>query len=146
MGIPDRLWRVVKGHWDLASEKIGDAQNRADAYEELAEALKEAPPVRAEQSSTGAPVLPTAPASTVPGQYDPLDAAYVLLKLAPGADLTALDAAREARLEEIHPEYYAEGSADRAAQDARKKAIEIAYAKLRDALNPVETRFERLEF
>jgi hypothetical protein len=146
MGIPERLWRVVKGHWDLASEKIGDAQARADAYEELADALKEAPPVRAEQSPTGTPVLPNSQPATTVGQYDPLEAAYVLLKLAPGADLAALDAAREARLDEIHPEYYAEGSADRAAQEARKKAIEAAYTKLRDALNPVETRFERLEF
>jgi hypothetical protein len=145
MSIPERLWRVVKGQWALASEKIGDAQARADAYEELADAIREAPPVRVEQSPSGTPVLPT-PAPPTSGHYDPLDAAYLLLKLSPGADLQALEAARQARLDEIHPEYYAEGSPERAAQEARRNAVETAYARLRDALNPVETRFEHLEF
>lgn len=145
MSIPERLWRVVKGQWALASEKIGDAQARADAYEELAEAIREAPPVRVEPGPGGTPVLPNA-APPVSGRHDPLDAAYLLLKIAPGADLQTLEQARQARLDEIHPEYYPEGSPERAAQQARRKAVEAAYNRLRDALNPVETRFERLEF
>ena len=146
MSIPDRLWRVVKGRWSLAQEKVEDAQAQADAYEELAEALKQAPPVQTTQAGYGAPVLPSSDLTLPAGQHDPLEAAYALLRVAPGADLAALDQAYEARKNEIHPEYYAAGSAERAALEARRTALDAAYDKLRDAFNPVETRFERLEF
>ena len=147
MSIPDRLWRVVKGRWSLAQQKVEDAQAQAEAYEELAEALKQAPPVRPEQSQYGAPVLPPTPGLTLPaGHHDPLDAAYEMLRVAPGADLQALEQAYEARKNEIHPEYYPAGSPERAALEARRTALDAAYDKLRDAFNPVETRFERLEF
>ena len=147
MSIPERLWRVAKGHWNLAQEKITDAQAHADAYEELAEALREAPPVRAEQTQHGTPVLPSTPVTALPGgQHDPLEAAYLLLRIAPGTNLATLEQAYEDRKAELHPEYYAAGSPERAAVEARRQALDAAYAKLRDALNPVETRFERLEF
>lgn len=148
MSIPDRLWRVVKGHWNLAQQKVEDAQAQADAYEELAEALKQAPPLPTQQTRGGTSVLPSTPTETrLPaGHHDPLEAAYALLQVAPGADLQALDQAYEARKNEIRPEYYPEASPERAALLARRSAVDAAYQKLRDALNPVETRFERLEF
>jgi hypothetical protein len=147
MSIPDRVWRVVKGRWALAQEKLEDLEARTSAYEELAEALRDAPPVQPVLTPSGTPVLPTAPA-TAPraGMHDPLAAAYELLQVSPGLDLPSLEQAYERRRNEFQPDIYPAGSAERAAIDARRAAIDAAYGKLRDALNPTETRFERLEF
>ena len=79
-------------------------------------------------------------------EHDPLAAAYELLRLEPGCDLTALEAAYQARLSELDPAPHAAGSPERAGIEARQNAVSAAYEKLRDALNPTETRFERLEF
>lgn len=69
-----------------------------------------------------------------------------LLKLAPDADLAALEAAYRARLAEAAPEQFAVGSPERAGAEARRAALVAAYERLRDALNATETRFEKLEF
>jgi hypothetical protein len=79
------------------------------------------------------------------GAVDPYQAAYELLGVEPGVSLSALDAAFEARLEEIRPERYAAGTPERAALEARRSAVTAAYDRVRDALNATETRFERLE-
>lgn len=147
MSIPERLWRVAKGHWDLAKERIEDVSARADAYQELADALKQPSPPAAAPTTRPASSTSTPAASPTPaGHFDPLDAAYELLKVQPGTDLAAVEAAYQARITEIRPEQYAEGSVERAAVTARRAAVEAAYQKVRDALNPTETRFERLEF
>jgi len=147
MSIPDRVWRVVKGRWALAQEKLEELEARTSAYEELAEALRDAPPVQAVQTETGARVLPAAPAAAArAGVHDPLEAAYELLQVSPGLDLASLEKAYEKRRNEFQPEIYPAGSPERTAIEARRNAIDAAYGKLRDALNPTETRFERLEF
>ena len=148
MSIPDRLWRVMKGHVAIAQEKISEAEARASAYEELADALKDSPRIEAPPTPQGTRVLPntqTLPTSA-PGRFDPMEATYALLELQPGAEMADLERAYEARKADLHPEYYPPGSSERAAVEARRKALDLAYEKLRDALDPVETRFERLEF
>jgi hypothetical protein len=147
MSIPDRLWRVAKGYWTMAGERIAEAEAQAAAYQELEEVLRRAPAPPPAQNSRGEPVLPAPPrASSTSGERDPLEACYEILKLKPGAGCDELDAAYQARLEEIKPERYVAGTPERMAMDSRAGAVRAAYDKLRDALNPVETRFERLEF
>jgi len=143
MSIPDRLWRIARGHWDLASERMAGAQAEADAYQELAEALRKPPPVSPTLAEPG--VLPQAPQAPA-GQVDPFAASYALLKVECGASLPALEAAYTARMAELKPEQYAAGSSERALVEGRRAAVEAAYQRLRDLLNPTETRFERLEF
>ena len=148
MSIPDRLWRVVKGHWSLASERVSQAQAQAEAYQELAETLRASRPVPAAVTPDQQPVLPVPPRRPegTPGQHDPLEACYLLLKVQAGADLQAVDQAYQARLQEVRPETAAPGSPERTLLESRKAALDAAYGKLRDVLNPTETRFERLEF
>ena len=78
--------------------------------------------------------------------YDPLQASYELLGVRPGARLEEIDAALDTRLAAIRPEQHPAGSPQRAALEAQRSALTAAYDRLRDALNPTETRFERLEF
>jgi hypothetical protein len=159
MSIPDRLWRVVKGRWSMRSERpegIDDLEGleaidalraEASAYEELADALRQAPPAAlpASTQSSEPRVLPP-PRPAAKGEHDPLEASYTLLGLQPGADLAALDAALNARVAEVGADRYAGGTPERAAADGRLRALQAAYDRLRDMLNPTETRFEKLEF
>src|SRR4051795_11977112 len=103
MSIPDRLWRVVKGQWALAEERLSELEAQTSAYNELAEAVKKAPPVQAAGSTEGPRVLPSPPAATGVGR-DPLEACYALLEVEPGATLEALDVAYQARLAEVRPD------------------------------------------
>ena len=148
MSIPERLWRVVRGQWLLASEALSDVDARlaeAAAYQELADALRAARPAPVTGRATPPGALPQ-PAPPRPEGHDPLEACYALLQMDPAGGLPALEAAYEARLAELRPDRYAPGSPERAALEARRSAVEAAYEKLRDALNTTETRFERLEF
>ena len=145
MSIPERLWRVVKGNWSLAAERIAETSARADAYQELADALRQSPTPTLAPTPSGSAVLPPAP-PRLPGQYDPLEAAYELLKVHPGADLQSVELAYRSRMGETKPELFQPGTPERALEDGKRAAIQAAYDKLRDALNPTETRFERLEF
>src|SRR5437868_6304321 len=79
MSIPDRVWRVVKGYWSLAEDRVTEAQAQADAYDELAEALRRSDVQPVPREAAG--VLPQRPAVvTGPGQ-DPLSACYELLQV-----------------------------------------------------------------
>jgi DnaJ-domain-containing protein 1 len=143
MSIPDRLWRVVKGQWALANEKLAQTEAQADAYRELADTLRHSTPV-IPPATRAEPTAGASPAATT--QRDPLDACYALLLVAPGASMEQIEAAYQQRLSELHPEHYAAGTPERALQEGKREAITVAYEKLRDVLNPTETRFERLEF
>jgi hypothetical protein len=148
MSIPERLWRVVKGRWAMSDDRFGDPSEQlaaADAYQELADVLRHAPPPAAVSTPQGTSVLPP-PGAAPAGQHDPLEACYALLSVSPGCDLRALEEAYETRMDEIRPEDAAAGSPERAALEARRSAVQAAYDKLRDTLNPTETRFEHLEF
>jgi hypothetical protein len=159
MSIPDRLWRVVKGYWTLAEEKVRDADSQAAAFQELAETLRRRVPERAplvggahrelppeELPGVGEEASTEAGVSRRPRAVDPCAAAYELLGVPPGASLATVQEAFERRLEEIRPERHPPGSPERAALEARRSALHAAYERLRDALNTTETRFEHLEF
>ena len=147
MSIPDRLWRVVKGQWALAEERRSLTRDHADAMQELADFIRQppaTPPV--ERGAGGGPVLPQVSSPTPSGQHDPLEACYVLLGVQPGASLVDVQQAYESRRVQLRPEQFLPGTPERAAVDARQSALQVAYERLRDSLNPTETRFEHLEF
>jgi len=146
MSIPDRLWRVVKGQWALANERAAQAEDQAEAYRELADALRQSPPVSVPAARTPSGVPPTANTPSPGAGIDPLEASYRLLQVTPGASLAEVEAAFAQRQAELHPERYSAGTPERALQEGKLEALRAAHEKLRDALNPTETRFERLEF
>jgi hypothetical protein len=142
MSIPDRLWRVAKGYWEIAGDRIADAEAKlaqAAAYDELAEALKDRPETPAAPAST----LPPVP--TLSG-IDPLAASYELLALQPGATMAQVETAYQERLRLWDPTRYVAGTPERTAAESQVNALTAADDRLRDQLNPTETRFERLEF
>jgi len=150
MSIPERLWRVVRGHWSSLGDRLDSVEEKlaqAAAYEELADTLRPPPPGRETAPPPAGPgrAGPAAPPPAAAG-HDPLEASYALLQVEPGAGLEAVEEAYEARMDEIEPEKHPAGSADRRTLEARRSAVQAAYDRLRDALNPTETRFERLEF
>jgi hypothetical protein len=145
MSIPDRLFRLARGYWSEAADRIEGTQAQADAYQELADVLRKPEPVPGQAPAPGA-AAPATPLNAGAGQHDRLEAAFGLLRIEPGATCEALEEAYEARMEELKPEQHPAGSAERQLIEARRSAVEAAYEKLRDHLNPVETRFERLEF
>jgi hypothetical protein len=150
MNIPQRMWRVVRGRLLLARQRSrepsepvvdpGELRAMADAVAELAQSVET--PRRTAVERPGSRRIP--PPSAVP-RRDPLEPLFRALKLAPDADLAALEAAYEARLAETHPELHPVGSPEREAAEARKAALVDAYERLRDAINVTETRFEKLE-
>lgn len=157
MSIPDRLWRVVKGHYQLAKGKTDQVQARADAYSELTEYLRKTslpraprPPAAPADPAAGSRPHPTyqppPEISYRPGVRDPMRACYELLGAQPGCTLEALEQAYERRGSQLQPQEHPPGSAARAAVEKEAEALSVAYEKLRDALNPTETRFENLEF
>lgn len=185
-GIPERLWRVVKGHWLLMREraqnalggddpvtgetladrlnaararleargeldrddllaveaKIEETRAMADAYAELGRHLEE---FRLPVAPTpGRPAVPAAGRSSE--VRDPLAICYDLLGVRPGVDLAELDRAYHARLAEIGTPAPTATAAERSMAENQRRALTAAYERLRDVLNPVETRFEKLEF
>jgi hypothetical protein len=145
MSIPDRLWRVVRGHWIVAGDRIRELEAQAAAYKELSEALR---------GSAGETEHPALESATEPrtgplrasGGRDALQASYELLGLSPGVTLEQATAAFERQRDALAIETLPEGSPDRRAAQARISALEAAYDRIRDVLHPTETRFERLEF
>ena len=146
MSIPDRLWRVVKGQWAVANERLADADSRlaeASAYEELAAALRD----RTAAASTASPATPGAtPAASQALGIDPLAASFELLLVPHSADMATVETAYQARLAELDALAVPNSSASSPALEARRSALTAAYDRIRDMLNPTETRFERLEF
>jgi hypothetical protein len=150
MNIPQRLWRVVRGRILLTRQRRSGFAEAAVAEEELA-ALTAAARELAEQTVEPArapadrvPARASAPPAG-PSRRDPLAPYFRTLKLAPGADLAALEQAYQRRLAEIHPELHPVGSPPREAAEGEKAVVVEAYERLRDAINVTETRFEKLE-
>ena len=140
MSIPSRLWKVIRGHWELAEDRAEEAEAMAAAYAELSEQLRTA----RLRTAPGQQALPE-PGKPRRGQ-DPLAVSYELLGVAPGVDLGQMEAAYQARIAELDPSRHPEGSPQRQVVEGRRQAVEAAYEKLRDLLNPTETRFEKIEF
>jgi hypothetical protein len=159
MSIPERLWWIAKSRWprpgggggdpDAAMEiDIEARQAEAAAYEELAEALRHSrpAPVYGPTVTDEPRVLPNIPTEPAGGGVDPLAASYALLQVDPGCTLQQVENAYRARVSELRTEQFPEGSPQRSAEESRRHALDAAYQKLRDVLNPTETRFEHIEF
>jgi hypothetical protein len=147
MSIPDRLWRLMRGHWLTLSDSSLAASDDLEfapvgaAYQELAEALRAPAAAPAPSIGRSAPAQASAPGD----EHDPLEACYLLIGLELGGGLAELDLAYGARIEELAPGRIPAGEAAATAAAARRDALSVAYERLRDAINTTETRFERLE-
>jgi hypothetical protein len=159
MSIPIRLWRALRGRILMARERASVSQAELEAALEraaIAQAEADAARELAEHGQGGSggrhvggpasPRVPPLPPRPAGGTADPFAEDYALLQLAPGAGLAALEVAYQARLAETRTDQQPEGSPERARAEARRRAIDAAYERLRDALNTTETRFEKLEF
>ncbi len=156
MSLPDRLWRLARGYWMQTGDRLEETlgrQSEAEAYQELAEALRSAPapaerpdvPAAYTAQSYAAQVAARPPAERLESG-DPMAACYHLLHVEPDVSLAGLDLAYAARLGELNVERFAPGSPERAAAEGKRAALSAAYERLRDCLNPVESRMEHLEF
>lgn len=157
MSLPDRLFRLARGYWVQTGDRLEDARARlsqADAYQELADALRVAPMPRDPQPEPPAqtarpaalPQDPSPTSATTLDTGDPMAVCYHLLRVEPGVTLPSLDLAYAARLAELNVEGHAPGTPERAAAEGKRAALSAAYERLRDCLNPVESRMEHLEF
>jgi hypothetical protein len=127
-----------------------EAEAAANAARELAEFTRRGDLPNVEALDTAAPQRRASAAGAAraqsKGEADRFTAEYALLGMTPGGDLEALETAYQARLGETRPERHPAGSAERRHAEAERREIVAAYERLRDALNPTETRFEKLEF
>jgi hypothetical protein len=146
MSIPERIWRIMRGRWLMADERLRDSL----ADEAAARELAEAPPLAVEQRSAlpRSPAGPRAPTSPAPPRtpHDPLAADLAFLGAPPACDMETLDRVYHERLAELERERSESPLLAPGVVAARRMAISEAYERLRDAINTTETRFEKLEF
>lgn len=147
MTIPERLWRVMRGHLidALEGDPLLEKRAEADAWEELAGILRR-PELPAGEQAAAAPGDSADAGAPLDQARTPIQASYRLLGLSPGATLEDADTALDMQLEQLRPEQYPPGSEVRRAVEARRSALQAAYEKVRDHLNPTEARFDHLEF
>src|SRR5438105_14187841 len=101
-GIPERLWHVICGHWEVARERFGESESLSSAYEDLAAHIRAHEPDPAVVNRSPG-VLPS-PQAHPPGRRDPFAVSYELLEVAPGLDLAGLDQPYQARRAELAPQ------------------------------------------
>jgi hypothetical protein len=148
MSMPERIWRIVRGRWLMAEERLQDALAEQQAEQELTETLA-APYLSPSLPSPSRPVAPSPrrPLSPSPRPAgDPLAADLALLGAPPACSMEILDRLYAERLAEFRPDAYPVDSPQRAEVVAHRAALSAAYERLRDAINTTETRFEKLEF
>jgi len=146
MGLLTRIAIVIKSYVTAA----GDRMERVAAEEELREAkarrkaLEELKSLEADQAASTSPPSRRVP-SPPPAVSESLAADFRLLGLAPGADLTAVEAAWRKLAERADPKRFPAGSEDEKKAARILESINAAYARIREALNPTEGRFGQLE-
>lgn len=147
MGVFQRIVLIMKGYLSAASDRVERVATEEESR--LAKARKQALEELKGLSSTDIPStsIPTAPASTrTAPQQARLTADYRMLGIAPGSDLETVETAWRELARRADPKRFPSGS------EEEKKAAEIlrsvndAYARIREAMNPTEGRFGRLEF
>jgi hypothetical protein len=154
MSMPERIWRIVRGRWLMAEQRLQDAMAEQQAEQELTETLAApqsgtlfpSPALGARRAALG-PSIPN-PKSPIhnPKSEDPLAADLALLGAPPACGMELLDRLYAERLAEFRPDAYPVDSPQRAEIDAHRAALSAAYERVRDAINITETRFEKLEF
>jgi hypothetical protein len=154
MSMPERIWRIVRGRWLMAEERLYDALAEQQAEQELSETLTASHPGTPLPSSppglrraASAYSIPN-PNSIIqnPKSEDPLAADLALLGAPPACGMELLDRLYAERMAEFRPDAYPVDSPQRAEVVGHRAALSAAYERLRDAINTTETRFEKLEF
>ena len=150
MSMPERIWRIVRGRWLVAEERLREAMAEQQAAQELEETVRspdwsDSGPSPTRYAGTRPAAARVLPPSSRPA-IDPLATDLALLGAPPACDMETLDRLYAERLAELRPEAYPLESPDRSAVVARRTALTEAYERLRDAINTTETRFEKLEF
>ena len=159
MSMPERIWRIVRGRWLVAEERLREAMADQQAAQELEETVQSPDWSASRPSPTRyapgpgpalrAPARPSAARALPPSSrpaIDPLATDLALLGAPPACDMETLDRLYAERLAELRPQACPLESPDRSALVARRTALTEAYERLRDAINTTETRFEKLEF
>jgi len=150
MSMPERIWRIVRGRWLVAEERLREAMADQQAAQELEETVRSPDWSASRPSPTrSAGTRPSAARALPPSSrpaIDPLATDLALLGAPPACDMETLDRLYAERLAELRPQACPLESPDRSALVARRTALTEAYERLRDAINTTETRFEKLEF
>lgn len=192
MSIPERMYRIfkyklneMKDHFDRldaeaqrdweADPKRAEARSRADARQELNDALSGPSPETAKsqpypypEARTDLPSQPYQPTRRTPQEIaagvrppgvtaigsaptetaapDPLLYHYRALGVEPGSDFPTVQAAYNRLAARCEPSRFPAGSEEeRQAQEIRKR-LETSYKALREALDTTTRRFDLLEF
>ncbi len=150
MSMPERIWRIVRGRWLVAEERLREAMADQQAAQELEETVRSpdwsaSRPSPTRYAGTRPSAARALPPSSRPA-IDPLATDLALLGAPPACDMETLDRLYAERLAELRPQACPLESPDRSALVARRTALTEAYERLRDAINTTETRFEKLEF
>jgi len=127
----DRLERIA------IEEEAREAKSKKDAAKEL-DSLASSPTI-----SHTEPVIGTLPQQ--PSIVSALAADYKLLGLSPGADIEAIESAWRELARRADPKRFPPGSAEEKRAAEILRAINEAYARIREAVNPTEGRFGKLE-
>lgn len=160
--VPGRLYRIGKAYLDAAKGRLSEID--AQAQEELSKSLNRddlvipAPPVYNTASDPmeraaakiaalrgqSAARQEAAPPSQAP-QTDPVQTAYKILGVAPGSDWPTVQQTVNKLRERGAPSNFPDGSQEQTDAKAILERVEEAYQVLRNALDPTEGRFDRLE-
>ncbi len=146
MSIVRRIALVLKSYFAATSDRLDriaeeeerrEIESRRKALEELKSMQASAETVCAGQAVREAP--------RVSPEVERLAADYRLLGLKPGADLNSVEAAWRNLASRADPKRFASGSNEEKRAAELLRSINAAYARIREALNPTEGRFGRLE-
>jgi hypothetical protein len=159
MSIPDRLFRAAKGHLNRALDRTNREKPLPEEVAELEKALEEARrEVDRAKEALQQPGTRPAPGTrtlstpgTRPYEYapkdrrDPLDRAYGILELQPGATVAEAEAAYQRISAGVNPDRWTPGTLERRMAEQHRKELDEAIDLIRDTLAPTDSRFKSLE-
>jgi len=157
-----RSFRLAKTYLNEAKGRLNDIT--ADAQDELTKALNrddiqaglsspDDPMERAQAKIAAARGTATSQKELSPGRYapaptsqtDPMQTAYKILGIPPGADFLTVQAAANKLRDRCAPSRFADGTQEQAEARMILQKVEEAYQVLQNALDPGAGRFDKLE-
>jgi curved DNA-binding protein CbpA len=149
--IKERLDRIDA---EMEEDILREREARDAAVRELDDIVG-LPATRPADTSPSPPSQPQPESSVASAQVRPaqpvderaarIARAYKVLSLPEGADLTEVDIAYRKLAERCRSDAFPEGSPERETADAILQRLNEAYNTLREALNPLAGRFDKLE-
>jgi len=150
MSIIRRLALVLKSYLSAAKDQLDavareedrrEAESLRKAIEELKSSAETSEQIPDGYSPSNLHSTPFTPFS----QTADLAADYRILGLTPDADITAVETAWRNLASRADPKRFPAGSEEEKRAAELLKLINAAYARIREAVNPTEGRFGRLE-